>query len=131
MKLLINYLSLWLAYKEAEQRMQEASDEAISELLNIKPEGGRIPLDDEYSIELALVPQHDLTRKRGWQAVLWRSYRWQRDRLMKQLSRTIQTMRELAESYAEEHDNYAPELQAVLKVITAKEKRTKKENIKE
>ena len=111
------YYLAYLEREDAEQRMNEASDEAIREILALKPEGGRLPLSEQHCIELALVPRHNLRCKKGWQATLWRAWASVLQRLQKQLSHAIAEMRRLGESYADDHEDYEPDLTAVLKVI--------------
>ena len=124
------YYLAYLEREDAEQRMNEASDEAIRELLAIKPEGGRLPLSEQHAIELALVPRYNLKGKKGWQAKLWRAWAATLLRLQKQLSHAISEMREMGEAYADEHEDYQPELTAVLKVINL-QKETEKSSKKE
>ena len=123
------YYLAYLEREDAEQRMNEASDDAIREILSLKPEGGRLPLSEQHAIELALVPRYNLKGKKGWQAKLWRAWAATLLRLQKQLSHAISEMREMGEAYADEHEDYQPELTAVLKVINLKEteKSSKKE----
>ena len=121
MNAITNYYLAYLEREDAEQRMNEASDEAIRELLSIKPEGGRLPISENHSIELALVPRYNLKGKKGWQAVLWRAWSSVLVRLQKQFSHAIAEMRRLGESYADEHEDYEPDLTAVLKVISLKQ----------
>ena len=121
MNAITNYYLAYLEREDAEQRMNEASDEAIRELLSIKPESGRMPISENHSIELALVPRYNLKGKKGWQAVLWRAWSGVLVRLQKQLSHAIAEMHRLGESYADEHEDYEPDLTAVLKVISLKQ----------
>ena len=129
MNAITNYYLAWLDKEAAEQRMNEASTDAINEILVQKPEGGRIVLDDTHSIELALVPKYNLKRKRGSTAQLWRALQAVLTRLQKQVSETIAKMRELGEEYAAENEAYEPEWTTILRVINLqKEKSSKREN---
>ena len=119
------YYLAYLEREDAEQRMNNASDDAIREILTLKPEGGRLPISENHAIELALVPRHNLRYKKGWQAVLWRAWAATLLRLQKNLSHAIAEMRTLAEDYAAEHEDYDPELTAVLKVINLQKENEK------
>ena len=130
MKAIEYYFLAWLDREDAEQRMNDLSDAAIEEVLRVKPNGGRIAIDDAYSIELALVPKYNLHGKKGWQAQLWRGWLFILTRLNKQVSEAISHMRTLGESYAEEHEDYEPELTAVLKIISPKDQKEKEKNQK-
>ena len=129
MQAITSYFLAWLDREAAEQRMNEASDDAIREILAIKPEGGRLPLNDTHCIELAIVPKHNLKGKKGWQARLWRAWAAVLVRLNKQVSEAIAKMRQLGESYAEENEDYEPDLTLVLKIID-KEKVTKEKTMR-
>lgn len=112
--------SFFLAYldrEEAEQRMNSISDDAIREILDIKPEGGRLPINDDYAIELALIPKYNLKGRKGTAARLWRAWAFILDRLQKQVSEAIANMRRFGEEYAAENESYEPDWTAVLKVI--------------
>ena len=127
MQAIESYYLAWLDREAAEQRMNEASSDAIREILTLKPEGGRLPVSETHSIELAIVPHYNLTRKKGWQACLWRAWSAVLVQLNKQVSKAIAKMREYAEDYAAEHEDYEPDWTVVLKVINP----TKEKVIKE
>ena len=131
MNSITSYFLAWLDREAAEQRMNEASDDAILELLTLKPEGGRLPLNDTHSIELAIVPKYNLAHKKGWQALLWRAWAATLVKLNKQVSEAIANLRKYGEAYAEEHEDYEPEWTLVLKVINLQKENPIKESNKE
>ena len=130
MSTITNYFLAYLDREEAEQRMNNLSDDAIRELLTIKPEGGRLPINDDYSIELSLVPTYNLKGKRGWAATIWREAQKMLRYYKDLVSKEIERMRKCGEEYADEHPDYQPEWTAVLKVINLqKEKEAKRKRV--